>query len=184
MAKKIVLYKFAKDLGAQLEDAEEEAEEELDDNEQFVTLDNDGEEDGMAVLQEYNEKLFEFSVKQKDERDKLVQCKLNCVMSNLQKQKSGDAKILSRLMNLSLDRVNQQKVSIAQEELNVLQDRLQVIRYGELFTFFRVRDKLVDYLDMLSDDIFMVASHNLNHAQLVAIADKSDCAIQFDLRDY
>ena len=73
MAKQIFLYKFAKDLAEQLEDDEEEMEQEFDDNEQFVTLDNEDEEDGTAVLQEYNEKLDEFTMKQSDERKKLLQ---------------------------------------------------------------------------------------------------------------
>ena len=68
MAKQIFLYKLAKDLAEQLEDDEEEMEQEFDDNEQFVTLDNEDEDDGTAVLEEYNEKLEKFTMMQNDER--------------------------------------------------------------------------------------------------------------------
>ena len=184
MAKQIFLYKLAKDLAEQLEDDEEEMEQEFDDNEQFVTLDNEDEEDGTAVLQEYNEKLDEFTMKQSDERKKLLQSQKHCVLSNLQERKFGDTRVLSRLMNMSLDKVNQQNITKTQEELNVIQDRLQEIRHGQLFTFFRVRDELAEALDVLHDHIFMVASHHLNHEQLLAIADRSDCFVKFDLRNY
>ena len=184
MAKKIYLYQLAKDLTEQLEDDEEQLEKEYDDNIDFVTLDNDDEEDGRAVLQEYNEKLDEFTMKQSDERQKLVQSQKHCVLSNLQERKFGDTRVLLRLMNISLDKVNQQNITKTQEELNVIQDKLQEIRHGQLFTFFRVRDELAEGLDLLHDHIFTVASHHLNHEQLLAIADRSACFVQFDLRNY
>ena len=184
MAKQIFLYKFAKDLAEQLEDDEEEMEQEFYDNEQFVTLDNEDEEDGTAVLQEYNEKLAQFTMKQSDERKKLLQSQKHCVLSNLQERKFGDTRVLSRLMNMSLDKVNQQNITKTQEELNVIQDRLQEIRHGQLFTFFRVRDELTEELDLVHDHIFMVGSHDLNHEQLLAIADRSACFVAFDLRNY
>ena len=184
MAKQIFLYKLAKDLAEQLEDDEEEMEQEFDDNEQFVTLDNEDEEDGRAVLQEYNEKLDVFTMKQSNEWQKLVQSQKHCVLSNLQERKFEDTRVLSRLMNMSLDKVNQQNIIKTQEELNVIQDKLQEICHGQLFTFFRVRDELAEALDVLHDHIFMVASHHLNHEQLVAITDRSDCYVQFDLRNY
>ena len=144
MAKQIFLYKFAKDLAEQLEDDEEETEQEFYDNEQFVTLDNEDEEDGTAVLQEYNDKLAQFTMKQSDERKKLLQSQKHCVLSNLQERKFGDTRVLSRLMNMSLEKVNQQNITKAQQKMNELQDELQKIRHGQLFTFFRVRDQLTE----------------------------------------
>ena len=85
---------------------------------------------------------------------------------------------------MSLDKVNQQNITKTQEELNVIQDRLQEIRHGQLFTFFRVRDELTEELDLVHDHIFMVGSHDLNHEQLLAIADRSACFVAFDLRNY
>ena len=184
MAKQIFLYKFAKDLAEQLEDDEEEMEQEFDDNEQFVTLDNEDEEDGTAVLQEYNEKLAQFTMKQSDERKKLLQSQKHCVLSNLHERKFGDTRVLSRLMNMSLEKVNQQNITKAQQKMNELQDELQKIRHGQLFTFFRVRDQLTEELDLVHDHIFMVGSHDLNHEQLLAIADRSACLVAFDLRNY
>ena len=183
MAKQIFLYKFAKDLAKQLED-DEEMEQEFDDNEQFVTLDNEDEEDGTAVLQEYNEKLAQFTMKQSDERKKLLQSQKHCVLSNLQERKFGDTRVLSRLMNMSLEKVNQQNITKAQQKMNELQDELQKIRHGQLFTFFRVRDQLTEELDLVHDHIFMVGSPDLNHEQLLAIADRSACLVAFDLRNY
>ena len=184
MAKQIFLYKLAKDLAEQLDQEEEELEQEYDDNEQNVTIDNDDEDDGTAVLEEYDEKLAQFTMMQNDERQKLLQSQKHCVLSNLQERKFGDTRVLSRLMNMSLDKVNQQNITKTQEELNVIQDRLQEIRHGQLFTFFRVRDELAEALDVLHDHIFMVASHHLNHEQLLAIADRSACFVAFDLRNY
>ena len=46
MGKKILLYKLASELVQQLEEDEEEYEQEYNDNYDFVTLDNDDEDDG------------------------------------------------------------------------------------------------------------------------------------------
>ena len=184
MAKQIFLYKLAKDLAEQLEEDEEELDQEYDDNEQNVTIDNEDEDDGTAVLEEYNEKLEKFTKMHIEERQKLLQSQKHCVLSNLQERKFGDTRVLSRLMNMSLEKVNQQNMTKAQEKMNVLQDELKKIRHGQLFTFFRVRDELTEGLDLLHDHIFMVASHHLNHEQLLAIADRSACFVAFDLRNY
>ena len=64
MLKQILLYEFAKELAKQLEEDEEEYEQEYDDNIEFVTMDNDDEDDGSALLEEYNDKLDEFTTKQ------------------------------------------------------------------------------------------------------------------------
>ena len=87
-------------------------------------------------------------------------------------------------MNMSLEKVNQQNITKAQQKMNELQDELQKIRHGQLFTFFRVRDQLTEGLDLVHDHIFMVGSHDLNHEQLLAIADRSACLVAFDLRNY
>ena len=68
MAKQIFLYKLAKDLAEQL-NQEEDLEQEYDDNEQNVTIDNDDEDDGTAVLDEYDEKLAQFTMMQNDDRN-------------------------------------------------------------------------------------------------------------------
>ena len=67
MAKQIFLYKLAKDLAEQLNQEEEDLEQEYDDNEQNITIDNDDEDDGTAVLEEYDEKLAQFTILQNDE---------------------------------------------------------------------------------------------------------------------
>ena len=85
---------------------------------------------------------------------------------------------------MSLEKVNQQNITKAQQKMNELQDELQKIRHGQLFTFFRVRDQLTEGLDLVHDHIFMVGSHHLNHEQLLAIADRSACFVAFDLRNY
>ena len=139
MGKQILLYKLAKDLAEQLEDDKEELEQEYNNNIEFVTLDNDDEDDGTALLEEYNEKLDEFTIKQSDERQKLVESQTHCVLSNLQEQKFGDMRGLSRLMNISLDKVNQQNITKTQEQLNMMEDQLDEICYGRLTTFFQVR---------------------------------------------
>ena len=184
MAKQIFLYKLAKDLAEQLEDDEEELEQEYDDNIEFVTLDNDDEDDGRALLKEYNEKLEEFTKMHNKERQNLLKSQKQCVLSNLQERKFGNTRVLSRERNMSLEKVHQQNITKAQEELNKKKDELQKIRHGLLFTFFRVRDELAEGLDLLHDHIFMVASHHLNHEQLLAIADRSACFVPFDLRNY
>ena len=85
---------------------------------------------------------------------------------------------------MSLEKVNQQNITKAQQKMNELQDELQKIRHGKLFTFFRVRDQLTEELDLVHDHIFMVGSPDLNHEQLLAIADRSACLVAFDLRNY
>ena len=184
MAKQIFLYKLAKDLAEQLEDDEEELEQEYDDNIEFVTLDNDDEDDGRALLKKYNEKLEEFTKKHNEERQNLLQSQKQCVLSNLQERKFGNTRVLSRERNMSLEKVNQQNITKAQQKMNELQDELQKICHGQLFTFFRVRDQLTEGLDLVHDHIFMVGSHDLNHEQLLAIADRSACLVAFDLRNY
>ena len=136
MGKQILLYKLAKDLAKQLEDDEEELEQEYDNNIEFVTLDNDDEDDGTALLEEYNEKLDEFTIKQSDERQKLVDSQTHCVLPNLEEQKFGDTRGLLRLMNISLEKVNQQNITKTQEQLNMMQDQLEEIRHRQLETFF------------------------------------------------
>ena len=90
---------------------------------------------------------------------------------------------MSRLINISLDKVNQQNITKTQEQLNMMQDQLEEIRHGQLETFFRVRDSLAEAIDVLHDHIAMVESHHLNHQQLVSIADRFDCYFIFDLRN-
>ena len=184
MAKQIFLYKLAKDLAEQLEDDEEGLEQEYDDNIEFVTLDNDDEDDGTALLKKYNEKLEEFTKKHNEERQNLLQSQKQCVLSNLQERKFGNPRVLSRERNMSLKRVHQQNKTEAQQKMNDLQDEVQDIRQGKLFTFFRVRDQLTEELDLVHDHGFMVGSHDLNHEQLLAIADRSACFVAFDLRNY
>ena len=62
MGKKILLYKLASELVQQLEEDEEEYEQEYNDNYDFVTLDNDNEDDGSALLAEYTAKLEQFTI--------------------------------------------------------------------------------------------------------------------------
>ena len=184
MAKQIFLYKLAKDLTEQLEDDEEQLEQEYDDNIDFVTLDNDDEDDGKPLLEKYNEKLEEFTKLQNGERENLLKSQKQCVLSNLQERKFGNTRVLSRERNMSLEKVHQQNITKAQEELNVLKDELQKIRHGQLFTFFRVRDELAEGLDLVHDHMFAVASDHLNHEQLLAVADRSACFVSFDLRNW
>ena len=184
MAKQIFLYKLAKDLAEQLEDDEEDLEQEYDDNIEFVTLDNDDEDDGTALLKKYNEKLEEFTKKHNEERQNLLQSQKQCVLSNLQERKFGNPRVLSRERNMSLKRVHQQNKTEAQQKMNDLQDEVQDIRQGKLFTFFRVRDQITEELDLVYDHIFMVDNPHLNHEELLAIADRSACLVGFDLRKY
>ena len=184
MAKQIFLYKLAKDLAEQLDQQEADLEEEYDNNEQNVTIDNDDEDDGTDVLKDHDDKLKEFTRMQNDERQKLVQSQKHCVLSNLQERKFGNPRVLSRERNMSLKRVHQQNKTEAQQKMNDLQDEVQDIRQGKLFTFFRVRDQITEELDLVYDHIFMVDNPDLNHEQLLAIADRSACLVGFDLRKY
>ena len=52
-------------------------------------------------------------------RQKLVESQTHCVLSNLQEWKFGDTRGLSRLMSISLDKVNQQNITKTQEQLNM-----------------------------------------------------------------
>ena len=183
MAKQILLYQFTKELAEQLEEDEEEYEQEYDNNIEFVTMDNDDEDDGSALLEEYNDKLDEFTTKQSDERQKLVESQTHCVLSNLQERKFGDTTGLSRLMNISLEQQNQQNITKTQEQLNMMEDQLDEICYGRLATFFRVRDSLAERLDVLHDNIAVVETYCLNHQQLLAIADNFGCVLTFDWRN-
>ena len=184
MAKKIILYQLAKSLAEQLDQQEADLEEEYENNEQNVTIDNDDEDDGTDVLKDHDDKLKEFTRMQNDERQKLVQSQKHCVLSNLQERKFGNPRVLSRERNMSLERVHQQNKTEAQQKMNDLQDEVQDIRQGKLFTFFRVRDQLTEELDLVHDHIFMVDNPDLNHEQLLAIADRSACLVAFDLRNY
>ena len=184
MAKKIILYQLAKSLAEQLDQQEADLEEEYENNEQNVTIDNDDEDDGTDVLKDHDDKLKEFTRMQNDERQKLVQSQKHCVLSNLQERKFGNPRVLSRERNMSLKRVHQQNKTEAQQKMNDLQDEVQDIRQGKLFTFFRVRDQITEELDLVYDHIFMVDNPDLNHEQLLAIADRSACLVGFDLRKY
>ena len=182
MGKKILLYKLASELVQQLEEDEEEYEQEYNDNYDFVTLDNDDEDDGSALLAEYTAKLEQFTINQNIERQKLVESQTNCVLSNLQKRKFGDTAGLSRLMNMSLDQKNQQNITKAQEQLNMMEKQLKDIHDGPLATFFHVREYLAERLDVLHDNIAEVETYCLNHQQLLAIADNFGCVLTFDWR--
>ena len=172
MGKKILLYKLASELVQQLEEDEEEYEQEYNDNYDFVTLDNDDEDDGSALLAEYTAKLEQFTINQNIERQKLVESQTNCVLSNLQKRKFGETKVWK----------NQQNITKAQEQLNMMEKQLKHIHDGPLATFFRVREDLAERLDDLHDNIAEVETYCLNHQQLLAIADKFGCVITFDWR--
>ena len=182
MGKKILLYKLASELVQQLEEEEEDYEQEYNDNYDFVRLDNDDEDDGSALLAEYTAKLEQFTINQNIERQKLVESQTNCVLSNLQKRKFGDTAGLSRLMNMSLDQKNQQNITKAQEQLNMMEKQLKDIHDGPLATFFHVREYLAERLDVLHDNIAEVETYCLNHQQLLAIADKFGCVLTFDWR--
>ena len=123
----------------------------------------------------------EFTMKQSDEFQKLVESQMHCVLSNFQERKFGDMRGLSRLMNISLDKVNQQNITKTQEQLNMMQDQLEEICHGQLATFFRVRDSLAEAIDVLHDHSAVVESHHQNHQQLVAIANRFYCYLTFDL---
>ena len=172
MGKKILLYKLATELVQQLEEDEEEYEQEYNDNYDFVTLDNDDEDDGSALLAEYTAKLEQFTINQNIERQKLVESQTNCVLSNLQKRKFGETKVWK----------NQQNITKAQEQLNMIEKQLKDIHDGPLATFFRVREDLAKRLDDLHDNIADVETYCLNIKQLLAIADKFGCVITFDWR--
>ena len=182
MGKKILLYKLASELVQQLEVEEEDYEQEYNDNYDFVRLDNDNEDDGSALLAEYTAKLEQFTINQNIERQKLVESQTNCVLSNLQKRKFGDTAGLSRLMNMSLDQKNQQNITKAQEQLNMMEKQLKDIHDGPLATFFHVREYLAERLDVLHDNIAEVETYCLNHQQLLAIADNFGCVLTFDWR--
>ena len=172
MGKKILLYKLASELVQQLEEDEEEYEQEYNDNYDFVTLDNDDEDDGSALLAEYTAKLEQFTINQNIERQKLVESQTNCMLSNLQKRKFGETKVWK----------NQQNITKAQEQLNMMEKQLKDIHDGPLATFFRVREDLAERLDDLHDNIAEVETYCLNHQQLLAIADKFGCVLTFDWR--
>ena len=172
MGKKILLYKLASELVQQLEEDEEEYEQEYNDNYDFVRLDNDNEDDGSALLAEYTAKLEQFTINQNIERQKLVESQTNCVLSNLQKRKFGETKVWK----------NQQNITKAQEQLNMMEKQLKDIHDGPLATFFRVREDLAKRLDDLHDNIADVETYCLNIKQLLAIADKFGCVITFDWR--
>ena len=182
MGKKILLYKLASELVQQLEVEEEDYEQEYNDNYDFVRLDNDDEDDGSALLAEYTAKLEQFTINQNIQRQKLVESQTNCVLSNLQKRKFGDTAGLSRLMNMSLDQKNQQNITKAQEQLNMMEKQLKDIHDGPLATFFHVREYLAERLDVLHDNIAEVETYCLNHQQLLAIADNFGCVLTFDWR--
>ena len=183
MGKKILLYKLASELVQQLREDEEENEQEFNDNDDFVTLDNDDEDDGRTLLAEYTAKLEQFTINQNIERQKLVESQTNCVLSNLQKRKFGDTAGLSRLMNMSLDQKYQQNITNAQEQLNMMEKQLKDIHDGPLATFFRVREDLAERLDVLDDNIAVVETYCLNHQQLLAIADNFGYFLTFDWRN-
>ena len=107
----------------------------------------------------------------------------NCMLSNLTKRTFGSERALSRSLNLTLSKDMQQHVTENQAALNVLQDRLNVIRSHDLRTYFSVKAELDACLDKISDDIHSVGSSVLNHRQLVAIADRTDCEVGCDLRN-
>ena len=172
MGKKILLYKLASELVQQLEEEEEDYEQEYNDNYDFVRLDNDNEDDGSALLAEYTAKLEQFTINQNIERQKLVESQTNCVLSNLQKRKFGETKVWK----------NQQNITKAQEQLNMMEKQLKDIHDGPLATFFRVREDLAKRLDDLHDNIADVETYCLNIKQLLAIADKFGCVITFDWR--
>ena len=172
MGKKILLYKLASELVQQLEEDEEEYEQEYNDNYDFVTLDNDDEDDGSALLAEYTAKLEQFTINQNIQRQNLVESQTNCMLSNLQKRKFGETKVWK----------NQQNITKAQEQLNMMEKQLKDIHDGPLATFFRVREDLAERLDDLHDNIADVETYCLNIKQLLAIADKFGCVITFDWR--
>ena len=172
MGKKILLYKLASELVQQLEEEEEDYEQEYNDNYDFVRLDNDDEDDGSALLAEYTAKLEQFTINQNIERQKLVESQTNCVLSNLQKRKFGETKVWK----------NQQNITKAQEQLNMMEKQLKDIHDGPLATFFRVREDLAERLDDLHDNIAEVETYCLNHQQLLAIADNFGCVLTFDWR--
>ena len=70
-----------------------------------------------------------------------------------------------------------------QEQLNMMEDQLDKIRYGWLATFFQVRDSLAERLDVLHDNIAVVETYCLNHQELLAIADNFGCVLTFDWRN-
>ena len=170
MGKKILLYKLASELVQQLEEEEEDYEQEYNDNYDFVTLDN--EDDGSALLAEYTAKLEQFTINQNIQRQNLVESQTNCMLSNLQKRKFGETKVWK----------NQQNITKAQEQLNMMEKQLKDIHDGPLATFFRVREDLAKRLDDLHDNIADVETYCLNIKQLLAIADKFGCVITFDWR--
>ena len=172
MGKKILLYKLASELVQQLEVEEEDYEQEYNDNYDFVRLDNDNEDDGSALLAEYTAKLEQFTINQNIQRQKLVESQTNCMLSNLQKRKFGETKVWK----------NQQNITKAQEQLNMMEKQLKDIHDGPLATFFRVREDLAKRLDDLHDNIADVETYCLNIKQLLAIADKFGCVITFDWR--
>ena len=172
MGKKILLYKLASELVQQLEEDEEEYEQEYNDNYDFVRLDNDNEDDGSALLAEYTAKLEQFTINQNIQRQNLVESQTNCMLSNLQKRKFGETKVWK----------NQQNITKAQEQLNMMEKQLKDIHDGPLATFFRVREDLAKRLDDLHDNIADVETYCLNIKQLLAIADKFGCVITFDWR--
>ena len=172
MGKKILLYKLASELVQQLEVEEEDYEQEYNDNYDFVRLDNDNEDDGSALLAEYTAKLEQFTINQNIQRQNLVESQTNCMLSNLQKRKFGETKVWK----------NQQNITKAQEQLNMMEKQLKDIHDGPLATFFRVREDLAKRLDDLHDNIADVETYCLNIKQLLAIADKFGCVITFDWR--
>ena len=172
MGKKILLYKLASELVQQLEKEEEDYEQEYNDNYDFVRLDNDDEDDGSALLAEYTAKLEQFTINQNIQRQNLVESQTNCMLSNLQKRKFGETKVWK----------NQQNITKAQEQLNMMEKQLKDIHDGPLATFFRVREDLAERLDDLHDNIAEVETYCLNHQQLLAIADKFGCVLTFDWR--
>ena len=172
MGKKILLYKLASELVQQLEVEEEDYEQEYNDNYDFVRLDNDNEDDGSALLAEYTAKLEQFTINQNIQRQNLVESQTNCMLSNLQKRKFGETKVWK----------NQQNITKAQEQLNMMEKQLKDIHDGPLATFFRVREDLAERLDDLHDNIADVETYCLNIKQLLAIADKFGCVITFDWR--
>ena len=172
MGKKILLYKLASELVQQLEVEEEDYEQEYNDNYDFVRLDNDDEDDGSALLAEYTAKLEQFTINQNIQRQNLVESQTNCVLSNLQKRKFGETKVWK----------NQQNITKAQEQLNMMEKQLKDIHDGPLATFFRVREYLAERLDVLHDNIAEVETYCLNHQQLLAIADNFGCVLTFDWR--
>jgi len=172
MGKKILLYKLASELVQQLEEEEEDYEQEYNDNYDFVTLDNDDEDDGSALLAEYTAKLEQFTINQNIQRQNLVESQTNCMLSNLQKRKFGETKVWK----------NKQNITKAQEQLNMIEKQLKDIHDGPLATFFRVREDLAKRLDDLHDNIADVETYCLNIKQLLAIADKFGCVITFDWR--